>query len=66
MALCGWLGVGVHIEYLDGRPFDSAEGLGVINIPDSTSSSAPPPRDFTPVISLLYRPGHYDILYELK
>lgn len=50
IALCSALNVGVRVEYMD-----RGEGSQVIahNFPESTP----------PTIHLLYRPGHYDILY---
>jgi ubiquitin thioesterase protein OTUB1 len=57
IALTEALGVRVSIQYLDGRPFDAAAGLGVVELGGSAEGDAP----FT--LSLLYRPGHYDVLY---
>lgn len=56
IALAEAIGMHVKIEYLDGRPFDIGEGKGLImhefgNLDSNTK------------ITLLYRPGHYDILY---
>lgn len=47
MALLGYLQIGVAIVYLDGNP-----GLQIM----------PLPADIKPEFSLLYRPGHYDII----
>ena len=58
------LGVTTRIEYLDGRPFDIDKGLAAIVCPEiqlNSSTNGIPP--FT--VHLLYRPGHYDILYPL-
>jgi ubiquitin thioesterase protein OTUB1 len=55
IALCEHLGVQVHIEYLDGDNFQGQ--LNAIDIPDAGSSTG------LSSVSLLYRPGHYDILY---
>jgi len=52
-ALTAYLGVGVKVVYLDQTTTDSGAASEIV-IPDS----APP------VTTLLYRPGHYDILYE--
>lgn len=50
IALCAALGVGVRVEYLD-----RAEGVNVKahDFPEGTQ----------PMVFLIYRPGHYDILY---
>lgn len=50
IALCSALNVGVRVEYMD-----RGEGGQVIahDFPDRTD----------PTVYLLYRPGHYDILY---
>ena len=57
IALAEAVGIQVNIEYLDGRPFKHEEGKGLTlhefgNLDSSTK------------ITLLYRPGHYDILYK--
>jgi ubiquitin thioesterase protein OTUB1 len=56
-ALTEYLNVSVAIEYLDGRPFENQLSKVVFN---EVSSGTTP---F--VVTLLYRPGHYDILYSL-
>jgi len=63
IALTEYLGVPVKIEYLDGRNFDSASGLNVFETdnPSGNSSSS----SFKTGVTLLYRPGHYDVLYSL-
>eukprot|EP00622_Pseudochattonella_farcimen_P007569 FR743584.1.p1 GENE.FR743584.1~~FR743584.1.p1 ORF type:complete len:192 (+),score=19.09 FR743584.1:87-662(+) len=54
IALTEALGVGVAIEYLDGSPVDDATGrISCLNLPEGKP----------PAITLLYRPGHYDLLY---
>lgn len=53
IALCEALSVGVSIEYLDGAPLASGGTLPCVQLPES----------LTPQINLLYRPGHYDLLY---
>mmetsp|Transcript_43561 Transcript_43561/g.68197 ORF Transcript_43561/g.68197 Transcript_43561/m.68197 type:complete len:129 (-) Transcript_43561:69-455(-) len=49
IALCNALGFGVRIEYLD----RSATPLNHHDFPDGAN----------PSVFLLYRPGHYDLLY---
>lgn len=49
MALTECLQFGVCIEYLDGH----ADTLQKITIPETSE----------PIMTLLYRPGHYDLLY---
>ena len=56
IALADYLGCRVQIHYLDGHPFDEAKGLTVHRFPHEGGSG--------PLVSLLYRPGHYDILYD--
>lgn len=51
IALCNALGVGVRVEYMD-RGGDGSE----VKAHDF-------PEDKAPSVFLLYRPGHYDILY---
>ncbi|KAI8119295.1 putative ubiquitin thioesterase otubain [Lucilia cuprina] len=50
IALCSALGVGVRVEYMD-----RGEG-GTVKAHDF-------PEGTTPKVFLIYRPGHYDILY---
>jgi ubiquitin thioesterase protein OTUB1 len=64
IALTEYLGVRVRIAYLDGRAFDLEKGLAFVNFPDSISDvEASSDKDIFKV-NLLYRPGHYDVLYE--
>jgi ubiquitin thioesterase protein OTUB1 len=56
IALTEYLKVGIAISYLDGKPF--ADSLPVINFPDNDEKCSPV------TVRLLYRPGHYDILYD--
>ena len=56
IALAESVGVHVKIEYLDGRPFDN-KGLTLHQFGNMDSKTK---------ITLLYRPGHYDILYEIE
>lgn len=59
-ALTEALGLRVDIHYLDGRPFDVEKGLSCIHFrPEEDLQDGACPF----VIHLLYRPGHYDILY---
>lgn len=55
-------GVEISIEYLDGRPFDGHPPHMDLrsNIPPNDVSGSPTRM----VVSLLYRPGHYDVLYQ--
>ena len=67
-ALSCALGLRVRVEYLDAKAAGSSErsgphrhvvcGPGVAS--DDGSTALPPPRL---TACLLYRPGHYDILY---
>lgn len=44
------------------RPFDPNTGLSFVTFPDPSSGiTAPSPEKFK--VDLLYRPGHYDVLY---
>uniref|UniRef100_A0A7S2SU36 ubiquitinyl hydrolase 1 n=1 Tax=Rhizochromulina marina TaxID=1034831 RepID=A0A7S2SU36_9STRA len=52
MALCEAMQIGVAIEYLDGALLDQGR-LSCPTFPDGAA----------PQLTLLYRPGHYDILY---
>jgi len=56
MALAEYMGLGINIHYLDGRPFGVQEGLSEIKLPENGATHAI-------TVHLLYRPGHYDILY---
>lgn len=56
IALCEQLGVAVQIEYLDGDEFRGKLNSIYINEPENGQT-----RDVT--LTLLYRPGHYDLLY---
>lgn len=56
IALAEYMGLGINIHYLDGRPFDAQEGLSEIKLPENSAANAI-------TVHLLYRPGHYDILY---
>lgn len=69
-ALCNALGVPFCVVYLDRNP--SKEGAAVnqyVRLPLSAAGSASTPEDNKsgetqrPLFALLYRPGHYDILY---
>jgi ubiquitin thioesterase protein OTUB1 len=56
-ALCEHLGVCARIEYLDGKALDDQGQLRCIETASSGDALCP----FK--VCLLYRPGHYDILY---
>ncbi|WOL03757.1 ubiquitin thioesterase otubain-like [Canna indica] len=62
IALSDALGVPIRVVYLDRSSCDP--GAPTVNhhdfIPAESSASEPPPK---PRVTLLYRPGHYDILY---
>lgn len=58
ISLTEYMGVKVNIHYVDGRPFDKEQGPSVISLPESASGIEP-----KITVHLLYRPGHYDILY---
>lgn len=68
IALTEYLGIQVEIAYLDGRAFDPAVGLSSVKFPDPSSfvaadgDSSNGERDAFRV-HLLYRPGHYEIIY---
>ena len=51
MALIEWIGIPLHLAYLDNSE-------GAINFHKLPEDSPNPPA-----FSLLYRPGHYDVLY---
>jgi ubiquitin thioesterase protein OTUB1 len=67
VALAECLGLCFEIEYLDGHPFTEKLVQHTINESDGDGSGGGGGGDGTfvskPKISLLYRPGHYDILY---
>ena len=58
IALAEYLGARIRIEYMDGHAFDEDKGLNFVLVPEEGAEA--PPR-FT--VCLLYRPGHYDVLY---
>ena len=59
IAIAELLGVVVAIEYLDGRlPADELSGLSKVECGGSLQEVEPSRH-----VRLLYRPGHYDILY---
>lgn len=61
IALTEYLGITVEIAYLDGREFDPAQGLASVVFPDPSAQLDHLGRSR---VHLLYRPGHYDILYK--
>ena len=69
LALAEAVGVGVRIEYLDGRPLRAPDTnelhhheFGPSTDDDNNSSAN---TTTTTRLTLLYRPGHYDILYKM-
>ena len=65
IALTEYIGVPVKIEYLDGRNFDPTTGLHFYESESEASSRTVFSCDKRFGVTLLYRPGHYDILYSL-
>ena len=66
LALAEAFQVRVEIEYLDGHPFEvstSAEGRIGGGGGLTKHCFGPSSDDATTTLTLLYRPGHYDILY---
>ena len=61
-ALAECLGVKVVIEYMDGRLSDGAAGEVVNHVFGQTNDGNGEEKDGM-CLTLLYRPGHYDILY---
>jgi len=59
LALSEYIGVQVHIHYLDGKPCPVGESLQVHKFAEPADASQ---AASAPTIHLLYRPGHYDIL----
>ena len=55
-ALTEYLGIKTKIEYLDGKPFDNELSCVTFNVNDLD-------KDTQFDVHLLYRPGHYDIIY---
>ena len=62
-ALAKQLGLTVHVEYLDGR-VNADNSLRVVSV-GAESSEASSESGISDIrkVTLLYRPGHYDILY---
>jgi hypothetical protein len=54
-AMTEYLGIKLKIEYLDGKPFEKELSCVLFNAETEAET------EFDVV--LLYRPGHYDILY---
>lgn len=63
IALSEYLGITVEIAYLDGKDFDPSVGISTVVFPDPSSSRTGATHNKLRV-NLLYRPGHYDILYK--
>lgn len=64
-ALSDALGVPVRVVYLDNSSCDTG-GVSVNHhdfVPCSLSNDGSSGLEINPYITLLYRPGHYDILY---
>lgn len=55
-SLTEYLGIKLKIEYLDGKPFENELSSIVFNADEKKENQFD--------VYLLYRPGHYDILYE--
>lgn len=68
-ALSDALGVPIRVVYLDRSSCDKEGGASVNHhdfVPvsdDATAGTSESSSDTNPSIVLLYRPGHYDILY---
>lgn len=68
-ALSDALGVPIRVVYLDRSisGHENSSNVTVVNhhdfIPDAPNGCGPTKKDAPPVLTLLYRPGHYDILY---
>ena len=63
LALAEFMGVTVAIEYLDGRPFEEERGLVVHEFAVESEEDGQEGGRKRSKVTLLYRPGHYDILY---
>ena len=74
-ALAEYLGARIRIEYMDGHAFDAASGLNFVLVPEEgagagagagadagVGAETEAAARFT--VCLLYRPGHYDVLYK--
>lgn len=59
MALMRALGTLVHIEYLDGRPLPAGGHLPFHVLPEGEGEGR---GKGGVLVTLLYRPGHYDVL----
>ena len=60
-ALTEYLGIHTSIAYLDGRSFDAESGISMVNFCEDMTASR---GSNLIIVNLLYRPGHYDILYK--
>ena len=58
IAIAEYFRITIDIEYLDGQLFDESNGLSVVKCRHETIDELSSPN-----VTLLYRPGHYDILY---
>lgn len=50
-------------NYLYFRDFDEDKGLSLVKFPDNDQDLSVVSKS-SPIVYLLYRPGHYDILYK--
>ena len=65
IALCEYLKVPITIEYLDGREFDIEDGLLPKQYGNKSTTSTAITDAYSEVqVMMLYRPGHYDLLYK--
>ena len=62
LALAEAFQINVDIEYMDGRCFDGTDNQKLVK--HSFGNDSKSSDDSTLRITLLYRPGHYDILYK--
>lgn len=58
IALTKAVGVRLRVVYMDRNE------KSLLNVHDFTPNDEENLDTFTPMITLLYRPGHYDLLYE--
>uniref|UniRef100_A0A0A9DM15 Uncharacterized protein n=1 Tax=Arundo donax TaxID=35708 RepID=A0A0A9DM15_ARUDO len=70
IALSAALGVPIRVMYLDWSSCDTGnlsvnhhDFIPASNPPEGDAAMTTSPADEKPYITLLYRPGHYDILY---
>ena len=64
LALSEYLQIPINIVYLDGRSFDESVGLNQVKFLEEERQLRPNDPTLCPfAVHLLYRPGHYDVLY---